>query len=211
MSADSSMGEAYDFTTDWFGRFAEIWRQVLTRHPAARLLEIGAYEGRSACFLIEECAKAGPIELHCIDTWAGGVEHEAAAMAAVETRFDANIARARAAAAHPVAFHKHKAASHPALIQLLAAGGAASFDLVYVDGSHQAPDVLADAVLGFQLLKVGGVLIFDDYLWSMEAAGQQDAYNMPKPAIDAFVNIFQRKVSVLGAPLYQLYLVKTQA
>ena len=205
------MSGSYDFTADWFGRFAEIWRQVLKQHPAGKLLEIGSYEGRSACFLIEECARERPIELHCIDTWAGGVEHNADGMAQVEARFDANIALARATAAHPVAFHTHRSASHPALIQLLAAGGGERFDLVYVDGSHQAPDVLADAVLAFQLLKVGGVLIFDDYLWSMEAAGAQDAHNMPKAAIDAFVNVFQRKLTVLGAPLYQLYLVKTAA
>lgn len=210
MSPQQGMVEAYEFTADWFSRFAEIWRQVLTRYPPSTLLEIGSYEGRSACFLIEECAKDRPIELHCIDTWAGGVEHDPAAMAEVEARFDRNLERARAAAPHPVSLHKHKAASHPALIQLLAAG-AEGFDLVYVDGSHQAPDVLADAVLGFQLLKVGGVLIFDDYLWSLEAAGRQDPLNMPKPAIDAFVNLFQRKVTVLGAPLYQLYLVKSAA
>jgi hypothetical protein len=28
---------------------------------------------------------------------------------------------------------------------------------------------------------------------------------MPKPAIDAFINIYQRKMTVVGAPLYQLY------
>ncbi|MGZ3377398.1 MAG: class I SAM-dependent methyltransferase [Phenylobacterium sp.] len=211
MNRELDMGDAYDFTTDWFSRFGDIWRQILTQHPAAKLLEIGSYEGRSACFLIEECAKVRPIELHCIDTWSGGVEHEPTAMAQVEARFDANIARAQSGAAHPVALHKHKAASHSTLVQLLAAGGAETFDLIYVDGSHQAPDVLADAVLAFQLLKVGGVLIFDDYLWSMEAAGRQDFYNMPKPAIDAFINVYQRKVSLFGAPLYQLYLVKTQA
>jgi hypothetical protein len=42
----------------------------------------------------------------------------------------------------------------------------------------------------------------------MEDPGRQDFYNMPKPAIDAFVNIFQRKLQVLGAPLYQLYVRK---
>ncbi len=78
-----------------------------------------------------------------------------------------------------------------------------------MDGSHQAPDVLADAVFAFPLLKVGGLMIFDDYLWSMELPGQQDSFNMPKPAIDAFVNIYQRKVRVLSAPLYQLYVMKT--
>ncbi|HEX2816824.1 MAG TPA: class I SAM-dependent methyltransferase, partial [Phenylobacterium sp.] len=81
-------------------------------------------------------------------------------------------------------------------------------ELIYIDGSHQAPDVLTDAVLAFQLLRVGGILIFDDYLWSHEGPGQQDFYNMPKPAVDAFVNIFQRRMTVIGAPLRQLYVRK---
>ena len=38
-----------------------------------------------------------------------------------------------------------------------------NFDLIYIDASHYAPDVLSDAVLAFKLLKPGGILIFDDY------------------------------------------------
>src|SRR6185312_6234037 len=102
-----------------------------------------------------------------------------------------------------------KTTSHSAMIRLLADGNGGRFDFVYIDGSHQAPDVLADAVLAFQLLKLGGVLVFDDYLWAMEPLGRQDFYNMPKPAIDAFVNVFQRKLRLVSAPLYQLYAVKT--
>jgi len=203
------LSDGFEFTTDWFSRFASVWRQLLERHPPSRILEIGSYEGRAACFLVETCAAVRDIELHCVDTWQGGVEHEAGAMPAVEGRFDRNIASAMAAAPHKVDFHKHKSFSAPAMVRLLADGRAETFDLIYVDGSHQAPDVLADAVLAFMLLKVGGLLIFDDYLWSMEGAGRQDFYNMPKPAIDAFVNLYQRKLSVVGAPLYQLYMRKT--
>jgi len=205
------LSEAFEFTTDWFSRFAGVWRQLIERDKPRRLLEIGSYEGRAACFLIESCAADAPIELHCVDTWAGGVEHDSGAMPLVEARFDRNIAAARAQAPHPVDFHKHKSLSAPALVSLLAQGRAQSFDLVYVDGSHQAPDVLADAVLAFMLLKVGGLIVFDDYLWSLEPAGRQDFYNMPKPAIDAFVNIHQRKLAVIGAPLYQLYARKIAA
>jgi len=204
------LSQAYQFTTDWFSRFASIWRSLLSRYPPSRILEIGSYEGRCACFLIEECAQERPITLHCVDTWTGGVEHDPAAMAAVEERFDANLEIARGSARHPVDFHKHKAASRTALARLLAAEEE-GFDLVYIDGSHQAPDVLTDAVLSFQLLKVGGLMIFDDYLWSHEGRGRQDFYNMPKPAVDAFINIFQRKMSVIGAPLYQLYAQKVAA
>ncbi|MCR5880051.1 hypothetical protein [Phenylobacterium sp. J367] len=71
--------------------------------------------------------------------------------------------------------------------------------------------MLTDAVLAFKLLKVGGLLIFDDYLWKHEKNGQEDFYNMPKPAIDAFVTLYQRKLTVFGAPLYQLYVRKTAA
>src|SRR5205823_5527535 len=38
-------------------------------------------------------------------------------------------------------------------------------DLVYVDGSHAACDVLSDLVQSFQITRVGGVIICDDYLW----------------------------------------------
>jgi len=38
-----------------------------------------------------------------------------------------------------------------------------NYDIVYIDGSHVANDVLQDAVLVWQLVKVGGFMIFDDY------------------------------------------------
>jgi predicted O-methyltransferase YrrM len=205
------LAESYEFTTDWFSRFASIWTQLLTRFPPARILEIGSYEGRASCFLIERCAVERDIELHCVDSWAGGIEHDADAMPQVEQRFDRNIAAARAAAPRRVDFHKHKALSSDALVKLLAEGRQGTFDLIYVDGSHQAPDVLSDAVLAFMLLRVGGLLIFDDYLWSMGGPGTQDFYKSPKPAIDAFININQRKLNVIGAPLYQLYTQKVSA
>jgi predicted O-methyltransferase YrrM len=196
----------YAYTEDWFSHVEPVWGEILYRFPPTRLLEIGSYEGRSACFLIERLAVNRPIELHCVDTWEGGIEHDRGAMSSVEARFDSNIAIARQRVRCSVNFFKHKARSSDALARLLANGARERFDLIYVDGSHQAPDVLTDAVLAFQLLKVGGVLIFDDYVWSME---DDDFYQMPKPAIDAFVNIHRRKLKLLQKPLYQLYLEKT--
>lgn len=199
---------AYAFTNGWFANSQKIWERILPQYDVRRVVEIGSYEGRSACFLIETLAAKHPLELHCIDTWAGGVEHSGDDMGAVEARFHGNVAQARAQAAHAVDLHVDKSLSHPALARLVAAGRSGSFDLVYVDGSHQAPDVLADAVLAFMLLRKGGLMIFDDYLWSEHLPGGRDPLRMPKPAIDAFVNVNLRKLTVIGAPLYQLYVRK---
>ena len=209
MNDAEAKAAGYDFTADWFSLHTPVWDRLIDQVRPTRILEIGSYEGRSAAFLIERCAASGPIELTCIDTWRGGVEHDAAAMGAVEQRFDHNLALARKRAGHPVALRKIKEGSFTALAKLVAQGEMGAFDFVYIDGSHQAPDVLADAVLGYALTRVNGVIAFDDYLWFNEPEGQQNPLNMPKPGIDAFVNLYQRKLRVvLGAPLNQFYVIK---
>lgn len=208
--------QEYDFTVDWFSYNIPTWAPLLSALRPQRMIEIGCYEGRSTSYLIEQCAARQPIELHCIDTWDGGEEFRKGAFGGrqvsdAEARFDQNVALAQSRAAHAVLLNKHKARSNQALVRILASGEFGGYDLIYIDGSHQAADVLADAVLSFELLRVGGLLIFDDYLWHMEAEGAQDSLGMAKPAIDAFVNCYQRKLRVVrGAPLYQLYAHKTQ-
>ncbi len=201
----------FHFTVDWFQSTAQAtWDQLIPQIDPTRLLEVGSYEGASACYLVQRLAATKPIELYCVDTWEGGIEHQEATigMAGVEARFDHNLGVARAAVAHPVELVKLKGRSDLVLASLLAEGKAGHFDFVYIDGSHQAPDVLCDAVLGFRLLRVGGVLVFDDYLWHEHAIPDSDPLRCPKPAIDAFANLYFRKLSILRAPLYQLYAQK---
>jgi predicted O-methyltransferase YrrM len=204
----------YTFTTDWFAQTAQAnWAKLLPDIRPARVLEIGSFEGASTCFLIDTLASSHALEIHCIDTWGGGIEHQAGGtapsdMRAVESRFRRNTEHALSMAVHPVTLQVHKDLSHRALAGLLSDGRENYFDFVYVDGSHQAPDVLCDAVLAFKLLKVGGTLAFDDYLWTHELTSTVDILRCPKPAIDAFVNIYYQKLRVLKMPLYQLYLQK---
>jgi cephalosporin hydroxylase len=60
-------------------------------------------------------------------------------------------------------------------------------DYVYIDGSHLAIDVMQDAVLAWYILKVGGMLIFDDYGWG---AHTTDEKQKPKLAIDSFLTTY---------------------
>jgi glycosyltransferase involved in cell wall biosynthesis/predicted O-methyltransferase YrrM len=210
-TSESITRSEYQFTADWFSHCIPVWDQLIGGVRATRILEIGSFEGRSTCYLIENCSKTEPIEIYCVDTWEGGVEHDKNAMREIEQRFDHNVTLAKQRASHAASVTKLKKSSTQALAEIIARREA-PFDLIYVDGSHQAPDVLADAVLAFQLLRVGGIMIFDDYLWRLEPDGRQDPLNMPKPAIDSFINIFQRKLRIIsGLPIWQLYIEKTFA
>ena len=205
--------ERYSFTVDWFSACIPVWRELLSQMPEiGKVLEIGSYEGQSTVWLIESAFKAGGKgEMYCIDTWKGGNEHSAADMSAVEARFLRNIATARSRSRSDVAVHVLKGSSSALLASLVSEGHALSFDVIHVDGSHQCPDVLSDLVLSFQLCKVGGLILCDDYSWSQEPHGSEDLLNQPKLAIDSFVNCYLRKLALNGANVRQIYLRKTAA
>ena len=205
----------YEFSNTWFRDNARpFWEQLVPGLQITTALEVGSYEGASACFLVDEVASRTRLTLHCVDTWEGGIEHQPdgtapADMEAVEQRFHRNIQAAIGRAAHPVDLRIHKGYSDDCLVRLLAGGLAGSVDFIYIDGSHQAPDVLSDAVLAFKLLKVGGHLVFDDYIWAEILPYGQDPVRCPKPAIDAFTTLYCRRLEILQAPLWQLYVRKT--
>ena len=80
----------------------------------------------------------------------------------------------------------------------------AAFDFVYIDGSHQAADVLEDAVLSFRLLRPGGILIFDDYLWRNYPQPQLN----PALGIDSFLAAFAGRYKLVHKN-HQLAIEKT--
>ena len=166
MTGDLHDTATYTFSTDWFTGNIPTWNSVIARIQPARFLEIGSYEGRSACHVLTEAPGPDAISLHCIDPWSLGEGQPADHVGEIEQRFDHNVAVALGRTAKTVEFVKIKEFSTAALPRLLTERGPESYDFIYVDGSHTAPDVLFDAVLAFRLLKVGGVMIFDDYLWT---------------------------------------------
>jgi predicted O-methyltransferase YrrM len=114
-------------------------------------------------------------------------------MPAVEARFWSNTSQARKDTQVVSAFKKP---SYQALAEMI--GFKYVFDFIYVDGSHAPDDTLADACMAFGLLKQGGVMLFDDYLYPHEPT---------KVGIDAFLSGFEGKYEVLFSN-YQLAVQK---
>ena len=195
----------YKFTKDWFEWAPAVWEQLTPLLPKKfdrSFLEIGSFEGRSMVWIAGNMMNPSDV-LHCIDTWEGGEEHSEEDMAAVEARFDHN--RNLVHLNHDVDVHKHKGTSTQHLAHWLVEDPKdhPTFDFIYIDGSHVAKDVLTDACMAWPLLKQGGIMVFDDYMWGEP----RDILHRPKIAIDAFTNIFGETAEIIHVG-YQLVVRK---
>ena len=191
----------YQYTKDWFGWAPRVWEQLIPHLPARKhFLEIGAFEGRSAVWTIENMMEDGG-EIVCIDTWEGGAEHTPEDMAGTEERFKHNVGLVmdNLVDRHVLPI---KSTSVKALGGLIAQKK--QFDFIYIDGSHLAKDVLTDACMSWPLLKKGGFMVFDDYLWKPQSF---TLLQRPKFAVDMFINMFEDEVTITHSG-YQLIVRK---
>jgi tetratricopeptide (TPR) repeat protein len=193
--------KGYQFTQDWFSRNVPIWQEFLQPYagqPNLNALEVGSWEGRSACWLLEHVLTDATARLTCIDTFEGSPELKGLAGSdrqSLEARFDFNIGLTGSARK----VIKQVGNSYEMLRSL----PLNAYDLIYIDGSHAASDVLTDAVLCWGLLKRSGLLVFDDY----DFAGQNLDLNV-KLGADTFVAGFAGKLAIVHRS-HQLLVRKT--
>ena len=201
----------YEFTNNWFETSAKaIWSQIFNQTKPKKILEIGSYEGASTCFLIETLSLYhDSFEIYAIDTWDGGAEHKEMKinMKLVEERFHKNTSLAIKNTSKKIELVTFKDKSINALSKLITNHKSNYFDFIYIDGSHMASDVLSDAILSFELLKINGIIGFDDYLWKLP--NSNNLLTNPKIAIDSFTNIFALRSAIFRTPNHQVYIKKT--
>lgn len=170
------------FSQDWFSPNIpnfEYIRPFLSGNQ--NFLEVGSFEGRSTCWMLENfLSPKGSI--WCVDTFKGGEEHSELNLSRLRDTFEDNIHQSKK---ENQTVHIREGMSHTHLAQLLSDGY--EFDFIYVDGNHMADEVLTDACLCFRLLKVGGIMLFDDY---GGGAGVKSAF-------DCFYQTHQKRLEAL--------------
>ncbi|MUL35553.1 class I SAM-dependent methyltransferase [Gloeocapsopsis dulcis] len=200
-----NLAKRYRFTQDWFSRNIAVWEQHLFKFanvPDLNMLEIGSWEGRSTCWLIENVLTHETASITCIDTFEGSVEHKLwfdnSYITSIEERFDFNINKTGC----PEKVKKIVGNSKEVLKTL----PLNYYDLLYIDGSHLACDVLEDAVMSWGLVKVGGTIVFDDYDFTFADNPAQNT----KVAIDSFITVFSHKLKIIHQG-YQVIIEKIAA
>lgn len=174
------------FTTDWVTEREGNFRTCINAIDGKRnrFLEIGSFEGRSACWLLQN-GLADDGELVCIDPFYGvrGFDNES-----LLDRFKANTGEVikPTQTLRTVEATSYYGVAGTILTNYL-------FDFMYIDGSHTARDTLTDLCMAWPLLKQGGTMLIDDYEWPHAEPEQE----RPKLAVDCFLEVFKGKYELL--------------
>ncbi len=188
------MPELKSYTQDWFDRCIPLWDKHLSGFkgvPNLKFLEIGSYEGRSTCWLMDNILTAGGSTIDCFDLFEGC---EAQGVWSEELYKRYNMTEVLSNFLNNTKEYGDKVKLHIGVSQKLlrGMGDYVKFDFVYVDGSHIASDVLEDIILSFRLLEYGGIMILDDYTWEFF----DSPLRHPKIGIDAFLSVFDGQFEI---------------
>lgn len=166
----------YSFSTDMFTGNIPIWQSAMADYkdkPDVRYLEIGLFEGGSTMWMLENILTHSSARMTGIDIFVGPYKD----------KYFANLEKSGSADKVTTISESSQTALRRLPLD--------SFDIIYVDGSHAKDCVLEDAVLCWKLLKVDGIMIFDDY------GGMGSLEDIPKVAIDNFIQCFDQKLEVI--------------
>ena len=161
------------FSVDYVTHHINNWKIILeylnkTFGNSLHCLEVGAYEGRSALYILDNFV--GTAKLTVID------------------QFNNNIIKRR---------YLHNISTHPKSNQVDTIIGLSfielsklyeqqmQFDFIYIDAGKSAGDNLGNLMLAERILKVGGIMIVDDYQWD----SLPDPKHCPKLGIDSFIKV----------------------
>jgi predicted O-methyltransferase YrrM len=190
LTTQTFAGGEMSFTAEWHDGINWSWPDALRKFKGqpAKALEIGAFEGRSAIWLLENVLTHGQSSVTCIDSFEANhlyLEHQRKGQ---YERYLHNTGR------YGKKLQTLKGYSQRILRSLPVEP---VYDIVYVDGDHRAVSALEDIVLAFPLMKIGGIMILDDYLWlGSSAMHVPELYNRPGIAVDAFLAIYEPFITV---------------
>jgi predicted O-methyltransferase YrrM len=190
----------YRFSFDWVSPHTAAWAKDLEHlkgKPHVRALEVGCFEGQSACWFLDNVFTHPTSRMVCVDPFA--VPMVSVLLRYFEARFDFNIE------ASGSGDRVTKLIGHSQVV--LRTLQPASFDFIYVDGSHKIGDVLQDAVLAWTLLRPGGIVNFDDYAL-VDDLSEGMLARAPGRAIDAFVSLLGSSATIVRRD-WQMVLRKT--
>lgn len=197
--ADSNKKYLHDYFSNHIPSWIKNTAHFKNR-PGIKCLEVGSFEGRATIFIANNICNGKDSVTYAVDTWKGSDEHDEDTKKVIYDNFFHNTVELRKLGKIIALQGK----SENILINLLTKikdNKLRKFDFIYIDASHWSKDVMVDTVLSWEMLKVGGIMIFDDYNWG------DYSHRVPTPAIDGFLLSYNSMYEILENG-YQLHVKK---
>ena len=144
------------FSNKWFLNNFEIFNFFLPKDKNKKFdyLEVGCFEGLSSFYVLSEYNYVNAFFLDIWDLPNPNSKTLSNDFDSIEKAFDENLSGFN--------FIKIKDDSVVSMRKLFKQNK--SFDFIYIDGSHNGEDILSDAIEAFKILKIDGIIFFDDFL-----------------------------------------------
>jgi hypothetical protein len=151
-------------------------------------LEIGSFEGMGANYFIDNFLSGNNSFMTCVDPWIKYSDSTVTKMSGWdnfinESTYDIFLANTN--------YNKKKLIVKKGFSCNVLPTLEKKYDFIYIDGDHSEKAVWLDAIYSFKILRVNGIIIFDDYLWN---TGDKS----PKNAIDKFLLEYKNCIKVIS-------------
>jgi hypothetical protein len=185
--------------TNWFEGQKYNFEKHLERYkgePNLKFLQLGAYTGDASVWLCDNILTGKNSILRDVDTWQGSNEREHK-----DINFDEVFQTYISKTCEKSRFYYKSTTKEFFTSTTFTRFG--EYDFIYIDADHTADAVASDAEYSWELLKKGGILAFDDYMWGQDMKPELT----PRPAIDNFLEFHEGEYDILTKE-YQVWVQK---
>lgn len=181
-------------TTDYFSINAYYWNKILNKNfKKFSYLEIGSWEGNSALYILKNHSTENVV---CVDLW--DIDNNFKELN--KKNFDNFVKNLKE---FENKYSYFKTTSDDFFLK-----NNQFFDVIYIDGWHGTSQVNKDISNSWKFLKIGGIIICDDYFYG-------DIYknsykDIPAPAINNFIKENKKNLKILCVNNNQIFFKKTQ-
>jgi len=163
-------------TTDYFSLNAYYWNTIINKNfKEFSYLEIGSWEGNSTSYILRNFETK---KVFCVDIWDKDENINRVEQKKLFDNFKLNLTEFK----ERFKFFKDTSDN-------FFANNNEKFDIIYIDGSHEAFQVYKDINNSWNSLNINGLIICDDYFYGDIRSGNDS--NRPANAINRF--LFERK------------------
>ena len=180
-------------TSDYFSLNAYYWDLIINKNfNTFSYLEIGSWEGNSALYILENFKTKKVV---CVDIWDLYEDSYKNESFKRFENFQSNLLS-----------YKDRYSFFKNTSDIFFQDNNEKFDIIYIDGWHEAPQVYKDICNSWNCLNKDGIIICDDYFYGDIKSNLNT--NLPADSINRFIQENENKVKVLNVNNTQVFIKK---